>query len=164
MRMWRMTSSAPVAPASATAPSKAHSAAVEKSVGMRMRRQGYMTLLRWNRRCPDRLGSDDVSNHCPRLRLRLRHLQRDLLVAGFDRVAGDERVLHGLVQVYFEGAPVLLRRIGRLGGVGAELREVRGVVVVDLRVRVVGGERVDLGLRTVLAADHHGVAAREVLA
>src|SRR4029077_7905434 len=151
--MWRTSSSAPLAPARRMASSNAHSDAVEKSVGMRIRRQGYMSVARllscWelfsspatqqlrNLFCGDRLLScsyrrDDVADHRLGLRFGLSHLQQHLLVGRFQCVAGDEGVLHCLVELHFECPPVLRRRKRRLTGIGAELREVRGVVVVDL--------------------------------
>src|SRR5438034_458241 len=136
-----MTSSAPVDSAMSTAVSNDHSEAVEKSVGIRMRRQGYIGRLLRIANCHLRSGlgwSHDVSNHRLRLRLGLHDLQRYLLVSGAERVAGDKGILHDLIELQFQCAPVLVRRIGWLGRRTAELREVGRVVVVDLRKRVVG--------------------------
>src|SRR5438270_9886037 len=110
--MCRMTNSAAVEPATSMALSKAHRAAVEKSVGIRMRRHGYIandSLLGGL----DGLRRDDVPDHRLRLSLGLRDLQGDVLVARFEGIAGDERVLHGVVEVHFERAPVLQGGVGR---------------------------------------------------
>src|SRR2546430_17220973 len=101
MRMWRMSSSALVDPATRIASSNAHSDAVEKSVGIRMRRQGYTTLLRGHLRAAGS-GHDDVADHGLRRGLGLRDLQRDLTIAGLERVAGDEGILHRLIQLHFQ--------------------------------------------------------------
>src|SRR5881275_3064785 len=105
-----MTSSAPVEPAMSTAVSKDHSDAVEKSVGIRMRFQGYtvrpVVLSRAAGRDLRRLRRrHDVSNHRLRLGLGLHDLQRHLLVPWFERVARNERILHRLVELHFERAP-----------------------------------------------------------
>src|SRR6266704_2888240 len=104
-----MRSSAPVEPAIRIASSNAHSDAVEKSVGIRMRRQGYTTLLRGHllAACARR---DDVANHGLRRSLGLRNLQRDLPGARLERIARNERVLHRLIQLHFQRPPVLRRR------------------------------------------------------
>src|SRR5436190_11945482 len=109
-----MTSSAPVDPAMSTAVSNDHSEAVEKSVGIRMRRQGYIERLLRAADCDLRSGlrrSHDVSNHRFRLRLGLHDLQGHLLVSGVEGVAGDEGILHDLIELQFQRAPVLVRRI-----------------------------------------------------
>src|SRR5437764_14180449 len=133
-----MSSSAPVEPAMSTAVSNDHSEAVEKSVVIRMRFQGYIRSrqlavgswprllrtancqLRTGRGC----GGHDVPDHGLRLRLGLHDLQRHLLVSRFERVPRNERILHGLIELHFQRAPILIGGNRRLGRKGAELREI----------------------------------------